>query len=120
MPSLLDQYFFAPACLFYTSEVNVIVVLFPCLWTDGLFSSVQCHSIQLQAGAIWRQAVTATVTALHCSFVCLFGSFVYCLTELFLLGISLKIILLAGLVLFFGVLFRIKVLTVPVGALGML
>ena len=68
-----------------------------------------------------RWCATTTVTALHCLFVCLFGSFVYCLTELFLLRYSTQIILLAAL--FFQGLFQnfpssfFWVLTVPVGAL---
>ena len=71
----------------------------------------------------WRHLAASGYSYCYCTtlFVCLFGSFVYCLTELFLFRYSTQIILLAAL--FFQGLFQnfpssfFWVLTVPVGAL---
>ena len=68
VPILLVQFFACLTYLYVGGKYHYCNFFMP---LDGLFSSLQCRSIQLQAGAIWRQAVTATVTALHCLFVCL-------------------------------------------------
>ena len=119
VPILLVQFFACLTYLYFGGKYHYCNFFMP------LAGNVQFIAVSQQTVAAWRhlaasgyptpsrRCATTTVTALHCLFVCLFGSFVYCLTELFLLGISLKIILLAALFCFSGFLRYSRSLQVP-------